>query len=238
MPARLDFSARVTLTGDWALLRRLLNPARFLRDLEREANRATFLNAKDFARTARRFIRGSGYDANSPLTVQIKGSAVPLLDYGDLLAAIDVTRIDRRTYFSGVPATARWSYRPEDGTSYVNPHRDGRTLLDVAEILHEGFIVRFTAAVLRAIMAKLAARQRTTLYRTVGLGAPGSLLNTVRIVPPRPWVRVPFEDRAFQERCVRRWLGALEYALTLAAGRGELLPGAGTNAASAVFEER
>lgn len=221
----MNFTGDVELVGDWRRLRRILNPVRFQRDLHRHATRATFLNARDFQQTVRAYVRAHVYAGNAPLTVTIKGRDYPLVDHGDLMRNIRVSRVTPTTYFVGVLNTERWRSHSQDGNSYSNARRDGRMPVDIAEILHEGFVIRFTPAVVRAIMAKLDARGGSRgKAGTSGVSGSSGLVGSVRIVPARPFIRTPFNDPAFRTRALARWRLALAAALGSATGLGAAAP--------------
>lgn len=114
---------------------------------------------------------------NSPLTVLAKGSSRPLVDRGDLRRSINWrTETKVGTLWGGV------------GVLRTRKTRDGRSLVNVAIPLHEGFTVRVTPKVRAAVFAEMRKRRGKAVRFESSEGS-----RTWK-VKGRPFVRVPFED--------------------------------------------
>ena len=119
------------LVGDWGRLQTMIGTnASFGRELHREMRRALQLNAKELERDIALAIQQKKYAPNAPMTVAIKASATPLVDYGQLFKSITSKMVGQKMAFVGVLKNAR--------------DRKGKKLAPLALLLHEGGLIPVT----------------------------------------------------------------------------------------------
>ncbi len=146
---------------------------------------------KVFEADAKQGIAGGIYAPNAPLTVALKKSSLPLVDKSNLVGAItsQVRGLELRV---GVNS-------PRLGS--------GRLLY---EVLHNGATIQVTAAMRRAVMAKLGEAMRS------GQGGAGMAdwladahsalagfsggATATWVIPPRPFLATVWEDPAFARK--------------------------------------
>jgi hypothetical protein len=97
---------RYGLFGDWDELEKALKGMNAL--LNKNMETATLYNAIRLRDEIKRTIQsGRGMVALKPATVKAKGSSKPLIDYGDLLGAVQDHKLSKRRFFIGVNRKAR-----------------------------------------------------------------------------------------------------------------------------------
>ena len=123
---------------------------------------------------------------NSPLTILIKGSSRPLVDYGDLRQSINTRVVQEGEFVHGGVGVLR-----------TRKSRDGKKLWNIAAALHEGYKIRVTPAVRRAVFAEMRKRQRKR-KRVAFEGGSGA---KTWVVKGRPFIKDPLE--AAKPRIIR-----------------------------------
>ena len=168
----------------WKEFLRFLEPKRARRELGKNSRRTMLRELQLLRRDVIGYIDGEKHGVpNSPLTVLIKGSSRPLVDRGDLRQGI-------RTSISA-KGTNAFAVRLRGAVGVLRTARrgDGKSLTDVAVALHEGFVIRVTEKVRRAVFAELRKRRKGNVRWKGGAGSP----STTWRVKGRPFVREPFE---------------------------------------------
>lgn len=168
----------ITLYGEWDEWVRRLDGADFRARLRVETERAFKQIGLYMVGAMRRAIRSGVYAKNSPFTIAYKGSSKPLVDHGDLIRALafEVVHADGRlVLFVGINRKAR--------------SRTNARVYDIALALHEGFSLRVTPAMRRAVWAKLRQRRPKSKFR----GDP-SFTRLYYHIPPRPFIMGPVTD--------------------------------------------
>lgn len=213
------------MTGDWAKMHAILDPARFKSDLNQNMMRATIEVGLWVSAEIRRRIRARRYTSNNPFTVLLKRSSTPLVDDGDLFGAITHKPVDETSVFVGI---------------FRNITDDtGRNLANLAELLHEGGAVPVTEA-MRNMFRVLAAVGRGELKRTQLRGRAAELAQelgqrlkqlkplkdstTIIRVPPRPFLKAVFTDPKVLARIKKTWERA--YSTTFKEAAAAAKPGA------------
>ena len=173
------------LKGDWGRFLRFLDPRRARREFRRRTRREMERQVALLRRDVIGYIDGERHGVpNSPLTILIKGSSRPLVDRGDLRAGVRTAVSDAGSTASAV------RLRGAVGVLRTARKKGGKSLVDVAVALHEGFVIRATEKVRAAVFAELRKRRKGKV-RWEGSGAGGSS-KTWR-VRGRPFLREPFE---------------------------------------------
>lgn len=204
-------TAGIKLSG-FAELQMRLNPARFTAALRKEVRRATALNGKLAVREVRKVIKGGMEPTNAPLTVMIKRSSKPLVNHGDLWAAIASTVVDDYTAFVGVN------------------RKNGA--YDVAVGLHEGTTTRVSEK-MRMMFRNLWEASQGTLDpshltgRAAELWArmPGGWLPLKKdtqfiVTPPRPFIVAAFRSPELHAQARANWEAAVQRAFLPSGGQG------------------
>jgi hypothetical protein len=121
---------------------------------------------------------------NAPLTVLIKGSDRPIVDRGDLRQAITTeVGASRGGHVLGAVGVLR------------RRKKRGRRLTNVAEAIHEGFKIRVTEKVRRAVFAELDKRLRGKKKRRVArAGRSGGGGSKTWRVRGRPFISAPLKS--------------------------------------------
>ncbi len=174
---------------------------RFAAVLKKHMSRATELNGLVAAKAQREVIQAGGMAKNAPLTIFIKGSSKPLVDHSDLFGGITYEVINEFTVFAGV-------LRTDEG-------------FNVAVALHEGYEEKVTPAMRGMFLylwkvsqgvvpaSYLSGAAAEIWARRPGQYWPLSDETTVITTPPRPWVRLAFENPTFKHRVQENWDQAL-----------------------------
>ena len=91
------------LSGDWARLDEILNPARIAAGVRQAAARVGNFGASQVKKgIVSGAPGGQAFVPNSSLTVERKGSSRPLIDHGDLVGSITYEVVDSSSVFIGV----------------------------------------------------------------------------------------------------------------------------------------
>lgn len=91
------------LSGDWAKLDEILNPARIAAGIRQAAARVGNYGASQVKKgIVSGAPGGQAFVPNSPLTVERKGSSKPLINHGDLVGSITYEVVDSKSVFIGV----------------------------------------------------------------------------------------------------------------------------------------
>lgn len=122
---------------------------------------------------------------NSPLTILTKGSERPLVDRGDLRQAISTAVESAGNVVRGAVGVLRTARRGRGG-------RFKTSAANVAAALHEGFTVKVTDAVRRAVFAEMR-RRRGKRAKPARVGGGGAKTWRVR---GRPFIRDPLDAAA------------------------------------------
>jgi hypothetical protein len=200
----------VKMSGMWRQYKIAMNAKTINARLRKEVAIATLLNAKIYQKAIRKNL--GGRPGNAPLTVAIKRSSRPLVDYADLSKSV----VGRRVKWNvGVAGVNRYKSRSGGG-------------LNVAELLHEGGSIKVTSAMrsmfkllsfvaqgkmsptkLTGRAAELYARGKSVQWRPINTG-------TIRI-PARPFLKNAMRDKKNYAMARRNWKEAVRRAMT---GRG------------------
>lgn len=202
------------LTGKWKKLKLVVDASRFDKVLEGEVERATKANAITAAAAIRKRMTARVSPGNSAFTRLVKGSSKALIDDGDLFLSVTHVMIDERTALAGVLRTAR--------------DKRGEELANLAIILHEGATLGVTPAMrgLFMVLAKVgqgkmssselsgrAAEIAQRLGNRIRKIKPLKASTNTIVIPPRPFLRRTFANRALLKQFKETWERALEGAL-------------------------
>ncbi len=199
------------MTGDWARMAAALDPKRFQANLDANIGKATRFNGMMVAAEVRKRIKGRKYAANSPLTILIKKSSTPLVNDGDLFGAVTSKNLDAYSVFVGILRSAMSA--------------DGKSLVNIAEFLHNGGSIPVTEAMRNMFMmlweVGQGKRERSTLE-----GRAAELANALKgrikqikpikpttkfiVVPPRPFLSDVLKDPTVLKRCENNWRKAAD----------------------------
>jgi hypothetical protein len=190
-----------------------LDHKRFQANLEANIGKATVMNGMMVASEIRKRIKGRRYAANAPLTVLIKKSSTPLVDDADLFGAVTSKNLGKYSVFVGILRSA--------------VSDDGRSMVNLAELLHNGGMIPVTEA-MRGMFIILyevgqGKREASSLEgRTAVLAkALGSRIKHIRplkpstkyiTIPPRPFITSVLRDPIVHKRCERNWNNAVRAA--------------------------
>lgn len=187
---------RFTLTGRWAEYGRKLSPARFNRALNKTVPKALDLAGFEMRKVMRHSMSSGKFKRNAALTITIKGSTKPLIDFGDMFAAVThvVNRATGREVFIGVLHTAK--------------SRDGKSLTNIGYHLHEGVRIPVTAKMRRMFFYLALASEGTVspsdltgraavLFKRNQNWLPLKDTTTHIVIPGRPWIRRSFDQKSF-----------------------------------------
>jgi len=188
--------AGVQLTGQWEQFLRALDPRAFEQRLRMEIRRATQRNALLVQREIRNRIREGKFAANSPLTLAIKApKSKPLVVTGALFQSIAYELASDYVAFVGLKFGAKG--------------KDGQDLVNVGVALHEGFALEVTAAMRRAVFARIRDRRKAAPHLKKLTGP----AKAVWVIPARPFVRTVIEDATLQRKIQDNWTQATARAL-------------------------
>jgi len=189
------------------------DPRRFERVLKRHMAKATELNGMTAAKALRETIATSrGMAANAALTVFIKGSSKPLVDFADLYGSQTYEVVDEYTVFAGVLK------QDEEG-------------FNLAQALHDGFQTKVTPAMRgmffylwKASTGAIRPDQLTGRAAELWNRRPGGWYpledgTTVITTPGRPWVSITLNDASFKAKIMLNWEQAIEAVFAELAGR-------------------
>lgn len=211
-----SMSFSLQLTGMWNKVDAMLDPRKWQKALDAELDRATRANAMYYVRIVRARIKSRKYQPPSHRTGVLKGdmNSTPLIDHGDLFKAITWHKVERGTYLGGVLRTA--------------VANDGYSLFNLAQELHQGIAIKVTpkmwymfnalheystgqlpASELRGRAAVLARR----MAPNEEFPPLPTWAKYIRI-PPRPFLKAPFEEPQMKARFIKNWREGVERAIT------------------------
>lgn len=204
--------ARVITFGykEWA---GATNARRFSTVLRKHMGRATELNGLVGAREQRRTIASGKLAANAALTVFIKGSAKPLVDFADLYGSITYEVINEFTVFVGVLRA------DEEGFNIAMALHEG-TQAKVTPAMRGMFLYLWKASTGVIPASQLYGRAAELWARKPGGWLPLDPSTEVITTPRRPWVEITFQDGAFKAKIQQNWEQALDAVFRELAGRG------------------
>jgi hypothetical protein len=206
--------AEFRLTGHWRKFARAIDPDRVGPALERNLQKATIVNAMYVISEIRRRIKRRAYERNSAFTVLLKRSSTPLVDDSDLFNAVTHQVVSPTAVFVGVFRTAR--------------DEDGKSLANLAELLHEGGVIQVTTA-MRNMFALLAAVGSGEVSKSELTGRAAEIAARLKgrikqmkplkdstralVIPPRPFLRAVFKDPKVLKRVRKTWEKAVQDTL-------------------------
>ncbi len=212
-----------TLDKGWKKYEAKLRTPQFERNLRTTLPPAMEKSAMHLQKMMRRTIRSGSYAAgaksftiakNAPLTIAIKKSSKALADYGDLFAAITYqVAADGREAFVGVLQVTRG--------------RDGRSLSNLAEKLHEGVEIPVTPKMRRMFYylalasgghikaSDLTGRAAALWKRMPGEWKALKESTTKIVIPGRPFIRAAFEHTPFHAKFKAEMENAIGKALEM-----------------------
>ena len=176
--------ASVTLKGRWNDFKVSINSKAFFSRLKVEVGKATLLNVKLVQKRIRAELKGIG-PANAPLTIEIKKSKKPLIDFGDLRKSIIGRRLK---WHKGIAGVNRQSARYNIGLFL----HDGGTI-KVTDRMRNMFRLLFYVSQGRLDESKLTGRARELYDRNQGVQWRPITTGQIRI-PGRPFVKNAIED--------------------------------------------
>lgn len=139
---------RLKLSGAWDAFLNFLNPSRAKRAFQEELRRKVLQQVILLRADVIKYIDTERHGVpNSPLTIMVKKSSRPLVDKGDLRQSINAeagVEGDSVVGACGVLRSARG--------------KGGKSLVNVAQALHNGFRIKVTEKVRRAIFAEMRKR--------------------------------------------------------------------------------
>lgn len=189
-------------TGKWAQMKKALNPKLFTAASRKHIRRANKINGLLAERSIRQVINKGDFKPNAQLTAEIKGSTRPLIDTGDMRAAVTSKTVDDFTVFAGVLRT---------NENY-----------NVAVTVHEGTEIEVTPKMRTMFWALwLKSRFRPDLVlsgRAAELwdrfkGPWRRLTGDVIVIPSRPFIRYGFADPELHRLTQRNWERAIQAAI-------------------------
>lgn len=199
------------LTGGWKKMANALDSEAFRKNLEDKMGKATQVNGMMVRGEIRKRIKGKRYQRNNPMTVLIKKSSTPLVDDGDLFGSITSQTVDAYSVFVGVLRTATDS--------------DGKPLVNLVQLLHEGGTIQVTAK-MRAMFEMLwevgqgkrdpatleggAADLAAQLGDRIKSIRPLKPTTTALHIPPRRFITEAFDDPRTHKRAKAIWEKALK----------------------------
>lgn len=183
------------------------DPKKFNDRAKKELKKATTKNANLLKNEITRMIRAKRYDKNAALTIGIKHSRTPLIDFGELVNSISVVNVEAMSVFVGVLRTDR--------------------MFKIAKIVHDGTAIPVTKK-MRGLFTLLALVSEKRIDAKVLKGRARILYD--RAGPKFKWKRLkqdtdyiviperPFIDKAFRKVFLRKkiyynWIRAYEKAL-------------------------
>jgi hypothetical protein len=175
-------------------VKKLFNSVNFKKRLRKYVGKATTENAK----LAKEYIEasiksGSDYEANSPITVALKGSSTPLFETGQLARSISTKRASWNLSFVGV-----MTWAPKYGSM-----GEVRPLIEIASILHEGAVLPISKK-MRNFFAGMS--RKDARWRPI----PGGVSSIY--IPPRPFLKTVLH-RELMIAYRFNWGLAVKYAL-------------------------
>ncbi len=139
--------------------------------------------------------RGFGKKANSPLTLALKDTNVPLVDSGDMAKAIEV---ELQSSFTGTVGFLR-----DQKSSH------GMKISTVVKGLEEGFTVKLTGPMRRLLFLKM--RRAGIPENPPGVTSSRGKSSDLRI-PPRPFITPVFNSKFTRAKIQKNWKDAVKRA--------------------------
>lgn len=173
--------------------------------LRKHIHHATRVNGKLLEAAIRKGIQKGVPPPNAKLTTQLKGSTKTLVDDGDLFKAITSTTTHWNRGFVGVMKT---------DASY-----------DIAQAVHDGVEIPVTEPMRRLFYAlwlvsvgskdgnSLTGRAAEMWEAMPGGWKRLSPSTTAITIPPRPFIKNVFEDKAVQAQVQKNWATSIERAI-------------------------
>ena len=180
---------------------KFLDSRHHMRILREEVKKATARNIAMIQDAIQRRINSKAFKKkNSPVTIAIKGSSIPLRDTGDLHNAIETELKDAFVGFVGVLKKQRGS------------HGMRMSMRDLIRHLEKGFVVDMTAA----MRAKLWAMSRKSVGKSSGksVGTGSRDIVGKLVIPGRPFITPVFRSKRLRRKLNRNWENAVKRALT------------------------
>lgn len=182
---------KVKLSGAWDSFLNFLRPDRAKAALQSELRRKLAQQVQLLRADVIRYIDEERHGVpNSPLTIMVKKSSRPLVDRGDLRQSI-----------SGETEVSGDVVRGSVGVLRSARGKGGKSLVNVAKALHNGFRIKVTPRVRAAIFAEMRkraggkkggdGRSRRRKGVGVGTGLSGEGAKTW-VVRGRPFILEPF----------------------------------------------
>lgn len=168
--------------GDWDSFDRMLDADRFAKLMKAEL-KAAYRRLGIYARALirRRITAAQRYKENSLVTELLKGGTTPVLAKRKLYESIEFEvrdtaegAVELVVYVKGSPKTS-----------------SGRT---IAEIVHDGAVIRVTPAMRAALFARLARKG------VLGQLPPTGPAKEYWVIPPRPFIRDPMSSPVYRKR--------------------------------------
>jgi hypothetical protein len=193
--------------AEWKRFAKLLQPGRFTQSLHKHVGSASRKLAPKLAKAMRLRIRQATTAKNAALTIAVKRSSKPLVDFGDLFKAVTARRMAWDLVFAGVLRTAAG--------------------FNIAVTLHEGHAVPVTPK-MRGLFLVLAQASRAKaegyqMPKLIGRAAElfarfqswYPLRPSTRMIkiPPRPFARETVDDPKVRKMVVDDWSDAVQRAL-------------------------
>jgi hypothetical protein len=191
--------------GEWKAFGKALDPKTFDRAVRRHVRRATALNGKVLLRGIRKTIQSGNFESNKPLTVAIKGSSKPLVDYGHhLFQALTSKVVDDFTAFAGV-------LQKDDFYNIARFLHDGGAL-PVTDKMRGLFYVLWLASRNAIDPGELTGRAAELWDRMPGGWFPLDENTQAIMIAGRPFIEKAIEDPEFRKLAKRNWEAALNAA--------------------------
>lgn len=183
----------------------ILRPALFERLSRQHVDRATQQNAVTLAGRFRKTIQKSeGLEANSQLTIDIKGASKPLIGIdSDLFAGITHKRINSFSAFAGV-------LRTNDNFNIALLAHEGQTI-KVTPKIRGLFWFLHLASTGQVPASKLTGRAAELFQRKSSGWAPLAPSTTTIVIKGRPFVTITMEDKALKQLMMSNWQRAMGF---------------------------
>lgn len=173
--------------------------------LRQELRKATRRNGLLAVRAVRKTIRQRVSPANAALTIEIKGSAKPLVDHGDLFKAITSVQVGDTEVFVGVLRTDR-HYN-------LGLALHEGTLARVSDAMRALFDVLWQASTGQRNPATLEGRAAALWKRKPGGWMPLRPSTVVIKIPPRPFIELAFREPELRRQVIQEWEEAIQRAI-------------------------
>lgn len=191
----------------WKRFAKLLRPGKFQQSLEKHVGQASAKIAPRLAKAMRLELRKASTEKNTALTIAIKRSTKPLIDFADLFKAITAKKMAWDLVFGGV-------FRTSEN-------------FNIAVVLHNGKSIPVTAK-MRGLFLVLAQASRAAAQGGVAPQLTGRaaelfarfqnwlpLRPETRLIkiPARPFARQAIDDPGVQRMAIELWSQGVQRAL-------------------------